>query len=280
MLTQNHAELTLEVAKHLEADALIKGEYWDGSKGCFIGCLTHSSDPAPAFERFGLPESLLGLCENIFEALPEDEGRTFFAALPNAVGCDGKDLSLVHFAFLAAELRALPPQTGDVKKAVDRVIAGMDLLASGGRWPKAAASAASAAYYAASAAYYAASSASYAASAASAAYYAASAAYYAADAAYYAAYAASSASYYAADASYYAADAASSASYAASAASAAYYAASAAYYAADAADAAYYAASAAADAASADAASADAARIRQRDTLISLISSAPMGVNK
>jgi hypothetical protein len=251
MLTQNHAELTLEVAKHLEADALIKGEYWDGSKGCFIGCLTHSSDPAPAFERFGLPESLLGLCENIFEALPEDEGRTFFAALPNAVGCDGKDLSLVHFAFLAAELRALPPQTGDVKKAVDRVIAGMDLLASGGRWPKAASYAASAAAYAAYAA----------ASAASSASYAASAAYYAASAAYYA--------YYAASAAYYAADAASAS-----------YAADAAYYAASAAADAASADAASADAASADAASADAARIRQRDTLISLISSAPMGVNK
>jgi len=193
-LTRNHADLALEVKAHIEADALTRGEYWNGSKGCFIGCLTHSSDPKPAFERFGLPEPLLRIAENIFEALPDDEGRAFFAALPDAVGCDGKDLTRVHWAFLASELRLLPQQD-----CIDTVIEGMDLLSAGDKWST------DAAYAAASAAR------------ADAAYAAASAAR--ADAAYAAASAASNIAAYAADAAnaaaYAAANAADAAAYAA-----------------------------------------------------------------
>jgi hypothetical protein len=240
MLTQNHAELTLEVAKHLEADALIKGAYWRRGKGCFIGCLTHSDNPKTAVDRFGLPQPLLRIAEDIFEALPEDEGKAFFAALPDAVERDGKDLSRVHWQFLAAELRALPKVNGDVQAVIDPVIEGMDLLSKGQEWQEALAYAVHAAHYAAA--------------------YAVHAAHYAA------AYAARAAHYAASDAASAASDAASAAAYAARAA---HYAAS------DAASAAHYGAYAA----SADAARAASAavRIRQRDTLISLISSAPMG---
>ena len=190
MLTKNTNILRKEVAAHIAADALIKGSYWDAKrgKGGFIGCLTHSANPAPAFERFGLPVAVLRIADNIFEALPEDKGKAFFAALPDAVGRDGKDLSRVHWAFLAAELRALPKTTDAVQAVIDPVIAGMDLLAAGKPWPKdaayAAANAADAAAYAADAA-----AAADAANAAADAAYAADAA---ADAAY-AAYAAADA---------------------------------------------------------------------------------------
>lgn len=221
-LTRNHDILTAEVKAHIEADALVRGEYWNGSKGCFIGCLTHSSDAKSAFNRFGLPEPLMRIAENIFEDLPDDEGIAFFAALPDAVGCDGKDLSRVHWSFLASELRTLPH-----RDVIDMVIAGMDLLAAGNEWS------ADAAYAAAYAAY--------------AAHIAAYAAHIAADVSRSTAYAARSAAY--------AADAAADAAYALE------YAAYAAAYAAYAdADAAYA-----------------AARIRQRDTLLRLISEAPMG---
>jgi len=192
-LTRNHADLALEVKAHIEADALTRGEYWNGSKGCFIGCLTHSSDPKPAFERFGLPEPLLRIAENIFEALPDDEGRAFFAALPDAVGCDGKDLTRVHWAFLASELRLLPQQD-----CIDTVIEGMDLLSAGDKWSTDAAYAAASAARA-DAAYAAASAAR--ADAKHADYAASNIAAYAADAANAAAYAAANA----ADAAAYAA---------------------------------------------------------------------------
>lgn len=150
-LTKNTDILRAEVAAHIAADQLIRGKYWDNGKGCFIGCLTHSDDPFPAFERFGLPVALLRLCENIFESLPDDEGKAFFASLPDAVERDGKDLSRVHWQFLAAELRALPKVKGNAQAVIDPVIDGMDLLARGQKWPEADAAAADAATYAAAA---------------------------------------------------------------------------------------------------------------------------------
>jgi hypothetical protein len=134
MLTKKTDILRREVKAHIEADVLVRGRYWRGGKGCFIGCLTHSSNLAPAIKRFGLPVEVLRLAEYIFERLPADDAKAFFAAFPDAVACDGKDLSRVHWAFLAAELRMLPKQSDDVQAVIDQVIAGMDALASGGEW--------------------------------------------------------------------------------------------------------------------------------------------------
>jgi len=143
-LTKNTEILRAEVAAHIKADALVRGSYWRprenavGGRGCFISCLTHCSDPTLAFERFGLPVAVLRIAENIFEALPAAEGRAFFAALPDAVGRDGKDLSRVHWGFLASELRALPQTTDAAQAVIDLVIEGMDLLFSAQQWPDAA----------------------------------------------------------------------------------------------------------------------------------------------
>jgi len=194
-LTKNTEILRAEVAAHIAADALVRGSYWKpsenavGGQGCFISCLTHSSDPTPAFERFGLPVAVLRIAENIYEDLPDDEGTAFFAALPDAVGRDGKDLSRVHWGFLAAELRAMPQTTDAAQAVIDPVIDGMDLLFSGQQWTAArAAKAAAYAAYATKAAARAAKAA-YAAKAAAYAAYATKAAAYAAKAAAYAAYA-------------------------------------------------------------------------------------------
>jgi hypothetical protein len=142
MLTKKTDILRQEVEAHIKADALVRGRYWRGGKGCFIGCLTHSDTPEPAVERFGLPEPLLRLAEHIHENLPESETTAFFAVFPDAVACDGKDLTRVHWAFLASELRMLPKQPVKVKAVIKRVIAGMDALASGGEWSANAARAA------------------------------------------------------------------------------------------------------------------------------------------
>jgi hypothetical protein len=142
ILTINHAKMAAEVAKHIAADAVVQGEYWDGTHGCFIGCLAHSSDASFLEREYGLPEPLVRICENIFEGLAPDEAKAFFAAIPDAVGRDGKDLSRVHWAFLASELRALPKVPDDIQAVIDPVISGMDLLAAGGKWSADAARAA------------------------------------------------------------------------------------------------------------------------------------------
>jgi hypothetical protein len=198
MLTKNHEKLTIEVARHVEADAVLQGKYWDGSRGCFIGCLAHSDDASKLGELYGLPLPLVRICENVFENLPADEAKAFFAAIPEAVGRDGKDLTRVHWAFLASELRCLPKVDDDTQSTINTAIEGMDLLASGGEWSRdAAADAADAADAAADAADAAdaARTAVYAAvatyaDAAAAATYAAAAAYTARAAAAYAARAA------------------------------------------------------------------------------------------
>jgi len=200
-LTKNTEILRAEVAAHIRADALVRGSYWKpsenavGGQGCFISCLTHSSDPTPAFERFGLPVAVLRIAENIYEDLPDDEATAFFAALPDAVGRDGKDLSRVHWGFLAAELRAMPQTTDAAQAVIDPVIDGMDLLFSGQQWTadraaaRAAADAAAAfsAEAAAEAAAFSANAAAFSANAARAAARAAAAAADSVNAATYAA---------------------------------------------------------------------------------------------
>jgi hypothetical protein len=171
-LTRNTDQLFAEVAEHVAQDRIIQGTYGEytenGFRGCFLGCLAHpkngdddfndSSDAVRhVIERFNFTEPLLRIAEDIFEALPADEARQFFADFPAAVGTDGKDLSLVHWQFLATDLRALPPVPADVQVVIDPVIAGMDLLANGQEWPEAeaaeAAEAAKAAWAAAWAAW-------------------------------------------------------------------------------------------------------------------------------
>ena len=240
MLTRNFDQLSKEVRHHVEHDKVQQGSYWDGFRGCFIGCLSHSGDTAKVQDKYGLPAMLQRIAENIFESLPLKEAQAFFAAFPTAVGCDNKDLSKVGWRFLASELRSLPPQPAEIAAVIEFVTVGMDLLAAGQEWP-----------------------AAYAYADADAAYAYAYAAYADADAAYaYAAAAAYAAAYAAADA-----DAARAAD--ADAARAAARATAAAAY-------AYADAAARATAAAAYAAARAAARLRQRDLLLRLIAEAPI----
>ena len=144
LLTRNTDLLRAAVAAHVAADQVVQQTYWDNKKqhGCFIGCLTHSDDPHIAEKKYGLPIMVQRIAESIFERLPADEATAFFAAFPDAVQCDGKDLSRVGWQFLAAELRSLPPQTAEIQAVIDPVIAGIDLLVQGTAWDQAAARAA------------------------------------------------------------------------------------------------------------------------------------------
>ena len=136
MLTKNIDKFASLTRQHAEADLLVQGEYYDEDtgKGCFIGCFAHGNRPEVLAEEFGIPVMLTLIAERIFESLPKDEARAFFLAIPGAIGTDGKDLSRVGWAFLADTLRAMPPQDGAVKQAVDDVISGLDRLAAGGEF--------------------------------------------------------------------------------------------------------------------------------------------------
>ena len=139
-LTKNTEKLRQEVAAHVAADSIVQGNYWNSvsKRGCFIGCLAKGNNPEFNKATYGLPVMLQRIAENIFGALPADEAKAFFAALPDAVSCDGKDLTKVSWQFLAAELRSLPEQPAEVQAVIDPVIIGMDLLANGQEWPETA----------------------------------------------------------------------------------------------------------------------------------------------
>ncbi len=131
MLTKNFRQLKKEVAAHVKADAVAKGSY----KTCFIGCLSGGvNNPKYIEQEYGIPRIISRIAESIFEALPWSEAPSFFAAFPESIGCDGKDLSRVGWQFLAAELRALPTVPASVQAVIDLVIQGMDLLAEGKEW--------------------------------------------------------------------------------------------------------------------------------------------------
>lgn len=181
MLTTNIAEMTAKIDAHRAADLLVQGTYFDDDtgKGCFIGCLAHGNRPSLIADTYGIPEMLTRVLESIFERLGAADAAEFFTAIPRAIGKDGKDLSRVVWAFLASELRALPPT-----KEIEAVIAGMDLKAAGLNWPDAARAADAAARAARAGA---AARAARADAATGAAAYAADAAAYAAGAAAYAA---------------------------------------------------------------------------------------------
>ena len=144
MLTQNMTEFAATIKAHAAADLIEQGKYYDEKtgRGCFIGCLAHGNDIDLIATKYGLPMPLTRLLEHVFERLDADNARAFFAAIPDAIGGDGRDLGRVHWAFLGDTLRRMPPQPTDIQAVIDPVIEGMDRLARGEDWPEAAAMAA------------------------------------------------------------------------------------------------------------------------------------------
>jgi len=135
MLTRNFERLKSEVADHVKADRVVQGSY----ETCFIGCLANGHDDTEFIQnQYGIPFMVTRIAESIFEGLPADEAIRFFAAIPQAIGSNNKDLTFVGWKFLAEELRALPPVSDDTQAVINSVIEGMDLLAEGKEWTDAA----------------------------------------------------------------------------------------------------------------------------------------------
>lgn len=190
-----------QVDEHIRLDQVIQGQYWTGSKGCFIGCLAHGSSATRVEELTGWPAMLTKIAEGIFEGLAKSDAPAFFERAMKAPRL-GANLSLVLWGFLHWCVTDALEQYADAKtrKGCAAAVEVLRVKAEGGLVTRAADAAAYAAADAASdAADAAAKAAAYAAHAAA---YAAYATTYAADAAY-AAYATA----YAADAAYSAADA-------------------------------------------------------------------------
>ena len=95
---QLKAALLARLEGHRLADEIVQREYWDYSKGCFIGCAIHGDDVLKFEHEFGLSIYVARLGEYFFEALPLDKAKTLPVEIIESVPV-GVDSSLVwpHF---------------------------------------------------------------------------------------------------------------------------------------------------------------------------------------
>jgi len=192
------AQLLAQLQRHRDADEIVQGRYWEGGKGCAVGCSVHGNDHGLYEIRFGIPMMLARLEDRIFEGLPNEVAKEWPVRFTNSVPI-GSDLSLVGWKFIhwavseAVRKHAKPETARQCEAAIDvlrRRAEGIPVLVKEASEAKKASAASASAAYASAAAYAAAYAAAAAAAAASAAAAAAAAA-----AAYAAAYAAAAAAY-------------------------------------------------------------------------------------
>ena len=177
------AQIIATLEQHRLADELVKGQYWEGGKGCAVGCTIKGSNHQKYEPIFGIPQTLARFEDKIFEGLPNNLAMAWPTRFMLAIK-PGADLRRVQWGFLAwCVVRANPAPS----KVTASIIGGLYSKYAGKAWvglkkDKAydAANAANAAYYAA---YYAANAAHHTAVAAVAAANAAVAAVAAANAA-------------------------------------------------------------------------------------------------
>jgi len=104
------------VAEHRAADQIKKGFYWEGGKGCAVGCTIHGSDHTKYEKELGVPTVLAILEDRLFEALPNERAKQwpeqFLTAIPV-----GADLSRVFPAFAVWLLT--DPTHGAIQHAKD-----------------------------------------------------------------------------------------------------------------------------------------------------------------
>lgn len=81
------ARLIEQMKQHAELYELAKGQDWENSKGCAVGCMTHSGknhhEQYP--ELFGLPEWLAHLEDFLFENFSNKYSKTFSVKLLEAI---------------------------------------------------------------------------------------------------------------------------------------------------------------------------------------------------
>jgi hypothetical protein len=92
------------VKEHQRLDQIIQGTYWDGARGCAIGCALHSGDHMAFETQLGLPVFIAYMDEHIFEQLPLQEAKLWPLRLIEALPV-GVDLHLVFPRFMHWLLR-------------------------------------------------------------------------------------------------------------------------------------------------------------------------------
>jgi hypothetical protein len=105
-------ELESRLLQHYRADEIQQGIYWQGGKGCAVGCAIHSMDHTMYERYFGIPVMLAHVEDRIFEGLSPAEAKEWPLRFIHAVPV-GADLSQVgpRFLFWVIRHEALPRAT-------------------------------------------------------------------------------------------------------------------------------------------------------------------------
>ncbi len=93
------AAFLARVSAHADADEIIKGRYWEGGKGCAVGCTIHGDTHQDYERELGIPQMLAWLEDVIFEGLPNRLAKTWPERFLTAIR-PGRDLSRVGWQFL------------------------------------------------------------------------------------------------------------------------------------------------------------------------------------
>jgi hypothetical protein len=82
------------VRRHREADQLIRGRGWDGSRGCAVGCTLEKYDHASYETELGVPAALAHLEDFLFERMPIEAAMAWPERFLAAIS-PGASLSMV-----------------------------------------------------------------------------------------------------------------------------------------------------------------------------------------
>ena len=140
---------------HWVADELVHGIYWEGGKGCGIGCTVHSAYHNAYETELGMPEWLARLEDEIFESMSEAASYQFPLRLLSAIPVGFAEWDRLYHDFCAHILKDIcgfdRTKCPDVAAAVDTIVHLHEQMTEGDdqAWMAAAESARSAAYSAA-----------------------------------------------------------------------------------------------------------------------------------
>lgn len=145
------ARYLARVEGHADADEIIKGQYWEGGKGCAVGCTVHGASHDDYERELGIPRMLAWLEDVIFEGLPNRAAKTWPERFLTSIA-PGRDLGPVGWQLLHWLLVeripaqcAHPAVSGAVRRCADVLVP----LIDGRSVDKAAAEAAAAMAWAA-----------------------------------------------------------------------------------------------------------------------------------
>lgn len=91
------------VQAHRIADSIVKGNYWEGGKGCAVGCTIHSSDHRLYETELGIPEWLARVEDVIFEGLPNKKAKFWPEQFLSAIR-PGRNLERIKTPFIVVVL--------------------------------------------------------------------------------------------------------------------------------------------------------------------------------